>query len=398
LISLTSRTWRLAVAPPSPPGQIAGFSLPILATGAFLVIVIKLTSQPLFIDFFTMWTGGRMSWSDLHHIYDMATVDRAQTWLLGAGAHDRPFPYPPSTLLLFAPLGLLPFWLASAIWMGAIFGAFCWAALSIPSGHRALSAAMILLAPGTVWAAISGQCVFLTGALAITGVRLLGRRPLLAGVLLGLAAAFKPTVLLMAPVALMAGGHWRSLIAAGLAGLAMMALSALIWGIGPWRDWFAYAPGYLATITANPAYVQGIVAPAGLAARLGLIGGPLLLWRLIFTLSGAAAAIIVFRRTTALWPRLTALFAASVLATPYAMNYEMTLLLPGAVAALVMARTARAQILALGAYWGLVFAGLPLVGAYAIFIFLIFAAACAFSEGGVESGPLAKAEPAPATA
>ena len=59
MISLTSRTWRLAVAPPSDPGRMAGFSLPILATGAFLIVVIKPTSQPLFIDFFTMWTGGR---------------------------------------------------------------------------------------------------------------------------------------------------------------------------------------------------------------------------------------------------------------------------------------------------------------------------------------------------
>jgi hypothetical protein len=382
---------------PGDPRRLAGFSLPILIVGALLIVVIKLTSQPLFIDFFTMWTGGRMSWSDLGHIYDMARVDEAQAWLLGAAAHDRPFPYPPTTLLVFGPLGALPFWLASALWMAPIFLAFSWVAMRVSPRHPWTSAALILLAPGAVWAAISGQCVFLTGALAIAGVRLLERRPILAGILLGLAAAFKPTVLLMAPVALMAGGHWRSLLAAGLAGLAMMAASALVFGIHPWLAWIAYAPNYLATITANPQYVQGIVAPAGLAARLGLAGGGLLLWRCAFALGGAAATVVVFRRTTALWPRLTALFAASVLATPYAMNYEMTLLLPGAVAALMSARTVKAQMLAFGAYWGLAFAGLPLVGSFAIFVFLIFACACALSEGGVEAAvPLAKAKPATA--
>jgi hypothetical protein len=77
----------------------------------------------------------------------------------------------------------------------------------------------------------------------------------------------------------------------------------------------------------------------------------------------------------------------------------MTLLLPGAVAALVMAPTIRAQILALAAYWGLAFAGLPLVGAYAIFIFLIFASACALSEGGLKAAPLpTEPDPAPVTA
>ncbi len=366
----------------------------ILGPGAFLIVLIKLAGQPLFIDFFTMWTGGRMSWTDIAHIYDMSVVDHAQAWLLGAGAHDRPFPYPPSTLLIFAPLGALPFWLASAIWMIPTFLAFAVTAVTISPRHRWLAAGLILLAPATIWAAISGQCVFLTGALALNGVRLLNRRPVLAGVLLGLAAAIKPTVLLMAPVALIAGGHWRALIAAGLAGLAMMALSALIWGIEPWLAWFAYAPKYLATITANRAYVQGIVAPAGLAARIGLSGEPLFLWRTLFALGGAGATLLVFSRTTALWPRLTAVFAASVLATPYAMNYEMALLLPGAVAAIVTAPTARAQLLAIGAFWGLVFAGLPLIGSYSIFIFLGFAMAGALIEGHIAPAPITEPKPA----
>jgi hypothetical protein len=55
--------------------------------------------------------------------------------------------------------------------------------------------------------------------------------------------------------------------------------------------------------------------------------------------------------------------------------------------------------LALAAYWGLAFAGLPLVGAYAIFIFLIFASACALSEGGLKAAPLpTEPDPAPVTA
>ncbi len=375
--------------------RLAGSSLAILGTGAFLIMLIKLAGQPLFVDFFTMWTGGRMSWSDLRHIYDMDVLNQAQAWLLGPGVHDRPFPYPPSTLLIFAPLGALPFWVASAVWMIPAFVAFAVTAIAIVPRDRWLAAGLILLAPATVWAAISGQCVFLTGALALNGVRLLQRRPVLAGVCLGLAAAIKPTVLLMAPIALIAGGHWRALIAAGLAGLAMMVLSAAIWGIEPWLAWFAYAPKYLATITANHAYVQGIVAPAGLAARIGLTGEPLFLWRALFALGGAGATVLVFSGTTALWPRLTALFAASVLATPYAMNYEMTLLLPGAVAALVTAHSARAQLLAFGAFWGLAFAGVPLVGSYSIFIFLGFAIACAMSEGGIAAAPLTEPHPTP---
>ena len=60
-----------------------------------------------------MWTGGTV---DPRELYDFARIDSAQAWLLGAGAHDRPFPYPPSALLVFAPLARLPFWVAGAVW------------------------------------------------------------------------------------------------------------------------------------------------------------------------------------------------------------------------------------------------------------------------------------------
>lgn len=375
------------------PQRLAWTCLPVLVAGMALQIGLKLAAAPVFVDFLTMWTGGRMAWGHTANIYDPALVDTAQRWLLGAGAHDRPFPYPPTSLLIFQPLGALPFWTAAVVWMAVTVSAFCFVVSRLRRLDRGLILALVMLAPGALWAALSGQCVFLTGALAIAGVANLERRPILAGALLGAAAAFKPTVVLMAPAALIGGRHWRSLIAAGATGLALVALTALIWGPQLWLTWFAYAPRYLTAILANRAYVTAIVAPAGLASRLGLTGGALLLWRCGFLAAGAVAAVLVFRRTRALWPRLTALFGASLVATPYAMNYEMTLLLPGAVIALLTVQGARARSLAFGAYWALAFAGLPVLGPIAVFLYLGLALACGRADEAVSPTP-ARAEPA----
>jgi Glycosyltransferase family 87 len=209
----------------------------------------------------------------------------------------------------------------------------------------------------------------------------LGRRPLLAGALLGAAAAFKPTVLIMAPVALIAGGHWRALLAAGLAGLTVVAACSVAFGVTPWLAWFAAAPGYLTHITHDPRFQTSIVSPAGLAARLGLGGWTLSLWQFGFIALAVAMAAVVFRRTQALAPRLTALFGASLLASPYAMNYETTLLAPGVVLALMTAPDDRARLAGLAACVALAVAGLPGVAAPALLVFLALSLGAALISG-----------------
>jgi hypothetical protein len=361
---------RGATAGPSLQRAAIGLILASLAAVAARMLTFKLSSQPALIDFLAMWTGGRMANVDPAHIYDAAAIDRAQVWLLGAAAHYRPFPYPPSALLVFGPLARLPFWTAGAVWMGLTASMFAAAALSVIPRRRVLAIALIGLTPGAVWAALSGQCAFLIGALAIASTAMLDRRPWLAGALLGLAAAFKPTVLIMAPIALLAGGHWRSVIAAGIAGCAAIAVSAAAYGTPPWIDWIATAPAYLANITASPRYQTSIVSPTGLAAQIGLTGWAMTAWRAGFAAMGGAVAWRVFQRTGDLAPRLTALFGASLLASPYVMNYETTLLAPGAVMALLAAPDRRAQIFGALAFIALAVAGLPVVSAGALIVFL----------------------------
>jgi len=369
--------------------------LAALSVVAWRLTAFKLARQPLFIDFLAMWTGGRAAHARPASAYDFAAIDRAQAWLLGAGVHDRPFPYPPGALLIFEPLGRWPFWAAAWTWIlltGAAFAVVIWSLLPRPRG---LGLGLVALTPGVVWAAFSGQIAFLIGALAIGGVALLRRRPLLAGALIGLAAAIKPTVLIMAPVALIAGGHWRALLASGVAGLAVILASAAVLGTAPWFAWIAVAPSYLAHITHNPRFFTSIVAPGGLAAQLGVDGLGLTLWRGAFALLGLAVVILVFRRTGELAPRLTALFGASLLASPYAMNYETTLLAPGAVLALLAAPAERAAWFSLAAFIGLAVAGFPGVSAAAFLAFLALALGPTLVAGRRDAASSREAAPVP---
>lgn len=342
----------------------------VLGAADAWLLIHKLSGQPPFIDFLTMWTGGRIAETVPARLYDLATINQAQAWLLGPLVHDRPFPYPPTALLVFGPLGRLPFPVASGVWMIGTLTAFGVAAFRLSPSRPLMTGGLILLTPAVVWATLSGQCTFLIGGLAIPAVTLLRRRPRLAGALLGMAAAFKPTVLIMAPVVLLAEGQWLALAAAGVAGLGLAGLSALAYGPATWIAWFAMSGGYLTHITHNPQFSTAIVAPAGMAAQIGLQGAALTLWKAAFCAAGALIAIAVVWRTPAIAPRLTALFGASLLASPYAMNYETALMAPGAVLTLLTAGDAGARRWATAALAALAAAGIPVICGPALILFL----------------------------
>src|SRR5207244_366457 len=76
---------------------------------------------------------------------------------------------------------------------------------------------------------IVGQNAFLTLALLLAGVGLLGRRDFAAGAILGL-LSYKPQLAIMVPVALLAARHWRAIAGAALSASFAVALSPALFG------------------------------------------------------------------------------------------------------------------------------------------------------------------------
>ena len=74
---------------------------------------------------------------------------------------------------------------------------------------------------------------------------LLEQAPVTAGVLLGL-FSYKPHLVVLIPVALAAGRHWRALLSMGISAAALMAASLLALGTEVWATFFRNLPGTLA--------------------------------------------------------------------------------------------------------------------------------------------------------
>jgi uncharacterized membrane protein len=236
-----------------------------------------------------------------------------------------------------APFGLLPFWPAYFLWTALSALAFWTAARRISSGPL-----LAFVTPPMVLALVLGQTTLWIGALLIWGVLLLRPRPVVAGLLFGIAAAIKPQFAILVPVAILAGRHWRA-IGGGVAGFGAMLLLSLPFGPWLWADW-AHMIG------THPGIVSGYgldVLGASPMLALKVLHLPLYLHALFVGL----AVWLVWRTFSGgeVRKQVLVLLAGTLLATPYAIRYEVGMLAPSLVDAL-LAGTARGLLVALPLY------------------------------------------------
>ena len=205
-------------------------------------------------------------------------------------------------------------------------------------GQKGWAGWLLLLTPPAVyWTFGLGQNAFLTAALFGAGLLLIDRRPVLAGILLGL-ICYKPHFGLLIPVALAAGGHWRAFAGATASVLAVVALSMGVFG---WETWHAYV---MLAIGAQGSYEDGAIELAAFVTPFGgarLMGIPVA-WSYAIqgaaTLAAAVAVGYVWRRKLSLPIRAATLASATLIAIQVALLYDMML---SAIAIFWLIRAAR---------------------------------------------------------
>ena len=147
------------------------------------------------------------------------------------GTGYAPWMYPPTFILFAIPLAYLPYLLSFVAWIAATSLPYLAAMREIVRDRSAI--ALALAAPPAFFNLAYGQTGFLTGGLIGLGLTQLQRRPLVAGVLIGLASV-KPHLGVLIPLALAAGGHWRVFAAAATTVAGLAAASVAVLGLDPW--------------------------------------------------------------------------------------------------------------------------------------------------------------------
>jgi arabinofuranan 3-O-arabinosyltransferase len=277
--------------------------------------------QPAGVDFAGLWAGGKAALTDVGRLYDFHYVSELQGWPLGPG-RLRPYAYPPSALLLFVPFAMAPWNLSYALWTLLTGAFFAWA------GIRAGAPRWFMLVPWVTFAAFCGQATFLLGGLVMAAMVLNDERPILAGVLYGAAAAVKPQLLMLLPLALIAERRWRTMVAAAITGLTLCAVAAAAWGLQPWFEWLNALSRFEHLVSGARLLVANAITPYAALTYWRWNGA----WALLLAPGVLLWVWLTFRRAADLPERMIALFGGAFLISPYAMNYELALFAPATAA------------------------------------------------------------------
>jgi hypothetical protein len=297
-----------------------------ISVGLSAMIVYWMPSAaPYRPDYSVFWTAAHVALSAPSKLYDANYLTAAQSWLVDPARGPRPWPYPPSALPVFMPFALLPFWVSLVAWFSVSLFAFVAAARKFVGGWRLLIA---VLAPPTIMGLVSGQTALLAASAILFAAYDLPRSPFGAGFLLGVAAAFKPTAVLAAPIVL--AGNSKAMLGFGCGLLLLIAISLPL-GPSLWLSWAWSMPQFSVSLRALN-LMPAAITPLGFAAWLGL--GQ---WASIaLQVAGVVAGAWLAYRCRGGDPQTIAIGigAGSILCSPYAMPHDLTVLMPFAAAGL----------------------------------------------------------------
>jgi hypothetical protein len=173
-----------------------------------------------------------------------------------------------------------------------------------------------------------GHNGFLTAALIGAALLILDTRPVLSGILFGL-IAYKPQFGVMIPLVLVATGRWRAFLAAGVTVALLTLATVAAFGPDVWRAFFAST--HLTRVEVLELGGTGWHKIQSLFSIVRMWGGGI---PLAYAAQGAltialAGCLIWLWRSAASFPlKAAALIIASLLATPYSLDYDLVALAP----------------------------------------------------------------------
>ncbi len=288
--------------------------------------LIDRVGNPIGTDFSNVYAAGTQVWDGkVDAVYDPPSQHRAEIAVFGG--HYVPFygwHYPPLFLTIAALLALLPYGWALLVYMAATLAAYLATLRAIlPRPETLLIAAAF---PAVFVNLGHGQNGFLTAALIGGALLLLDRRPLLAGVLIGL-LAYKPQFGVLIPLVLIATARWRTFAAAAATVIAEAGLATLLFGPAIWTAFLA-STRFTRTVVLEEGQT-GWQKIQSLFSTVRMWGGTVDMAygaQLVLGLALAASLVWLWRSSARSDLKAAALVTASLLATPYMLDYDLVVL------------------------------------------------------------------------
>jgi hypothetical protein len=278
-------------------------------------------------DFVSFYAAGKLALDGNPALaYDQAAHFLAQQQAAGTDGPYQYFFYPPVFLMLCALLARLPYFVAYIVFQVATLVPFVLVTRRILGERDWRLLAPLLAFPAVFWTMGLGQNSFLTAALFGGFTLLVDRRPIGAGVLLGM-ICYKPHFGLLAPIVLVASRRWRAFFAALATVAALVGLSGLVFG---WETWRAYLSAFAGshTVYGTGAITYAAFAtPFGAARLLGFDAWIALAFQAFAALVMAVLTTIVWRRSSDVSLRSATLLAGTLVAVPLALVYDKLILL-----------------------------------------------------------------------
>jgi len=316
------------------PARARGYSLILLSLCAVAIAgwiavsdgLIDRNGKPLGTDFSNVYAAGRLTWQGRPaEAYDPPLQHAAEKAVFAG--REVPFygwHYPPFFLAIAFLVAAVPYAWGLSIWLATSFTAYLMTMRAIlPRSETLLIAAAF---PAVFVNIGHGQNGFLTTALLGGALHLLDRRPWLAGVLIGL-LAYKPQFGALIPIALLAGARWRTIGAAIMTVASLIALSLVTLGGGVWHA-FADSMAFTQTVVLEQGNT-GWEKIQSIFSAVRMWGGSVqLAYAFQIALAAALAATLarLWHSDAAFELKAAALSVASLLATPYVLDYDLVVL------------------------------------------------------------------------
>jgi alpha-1,2-mannosyltransferase len=279
-------------------------------------------TKPNTTDFASFYAAGSLA--DAGHpalAYDLAAHRAAEEHATEPGILYQYFYYPPVFLFICAALATLPYLPAFIAFQVLTLPLYLLVAYRTLGKKSWLAFLPLLAFPAVFWNIGLGQNAFLTAALFGGALLLIDRRPVLAGVIFG-ALCYKPHFGLLIPVALAAGGRWRSFAAAGVSAATLILLSAASFG---WESWHAYLAAFAgSSATYGSGYIDlaAFVTPYGALRLVGASAATAYTIQAAASLFAIGLVAFVWHKNLSLPLRAAALLAATLTAIPIALIYD----------------------------------------------------------------------------